>query len=183
MLKYIDNPPPLFSYNTRLNFFHKGYLMKGKILGAGAISGEDGKRYYYDESELKNAKSGQKLDGCEVDFDIKNNKAVEIYITKGSGFSADFGKVGYSLENVNLPKFDTSHIFWDLNEAKTNLFATNIHSIKFWFFALALLNIFVVFNITPAGKDTEGFTGVLFWVINILSIAALLLGKFLYKHT
>lgn len=104
--------------------------MKGKILGAGAISGEDGKRYYYDESELKNTKSGQKLDGCEVDFDIKNNKAVEIYITKGSGFSADFGKVGYSLENVNLPKFDTSHIFWDLNEAKTNLFATNIHSIK-----------------------------------------------------
>ena len=64
--------------------------MKGKILGAGAISGEDGVRYYYDESELKNLKEGQKCEGCEVDFDIKNGKAVGVYITKGSGFNADF---------------------------------------------------------------------------------------------
>lgn len=27
--------------------------MKGKILGAGAISGEDGNRYYYDEDAIK----------------------------------------------------------------------------------------------------------------------------------
>lgn len=39
--------------------------MKGKILGAGAISGEDGLRYYYDENELKNAKKGQKLENCD----------------------------------------------------------------------------------------------------------------------
>ena len=41
----------------------------------------------------------------------KNNKTVEIYTAKSAGFVADFGKVDYSLENVNLPKFDTSHIF------------------------------------------------------------------------
>ncbi len=68
--------------------------MKGKILGAGAISGEDGVRYYYDEKELKNLKEGQKLEGCEVDFDIKDGKAVGVYIVKGGGFNADFGKVG-----------------------------------------------------------------------------------------
>lgn len=58
--------------------------MIGKILGAGAIRGEDGARYYYDEGEVKNLKDGQRLEGCEVDFDIKDGKAVAIYITSDS---------------------------------------------------------------------------------------------------
>lgn len=108
--------------------------MKGKILGAGAISGEDGVRYYYDEKELKNLKEGQKLEGCEVDFDIKDGKAVGVYIVKGGGFNADFGKVGAnvsaSLKNANLPSFDSKFVFWDLNEAKANLIGANMHSVK-----------------------------------------------------
>lgn len=110
--------------------------MKGKILGAGAISGEDGVRYYYDEKELKNLKEGQKLEGCEVDFDIKDGKAVGVYIVKGGGFNADFGKVGAnvsaSLKNANLPSFDSKFVFWDLNEAKANILGANIHSAKFF---------------------------------------------------
>lgn len=58
--------------------------MIGKILGAGAIRGEDGARYYYNEGEVKNLKDGQSLEGCEVDFDIKDGKAVAIYITSDS---------------------------------------------------------------------------------------------------
>lgn len=58
--------------------------MIGKILGAGAIRGEDGARYYYDEGEIKNLKDGQSLEGCEVDFDIKDGKAIAIYITSES---------------------------------------------------------------------------------------------------
>lgn len=62
--------------------------MKGKILGAGIISGDDGNRYYYEDGEIKNLKDGTKLDGCEVDFDIREGKAVEIFITKSSFDSA-----------------------------------------------------------------------------------------------
>lgn len=120
--------------------------MKGKILGAGAISGEDGVRYYYDEKELKNLKEGQKLEGCEVDFDIKDGKAVGVYITKGGGFNADFGKVGAnvsaSLEKMNLPKFDSKHIFWDLNGAKANIFGANIHSVKLFLFLSIFCSLF-----------------------------------------
>lgn len=120
--------------------------MKGKILGAGAISGEDGVRYYYDEKELKNLKEGQKLEGCEVDFDIKDGKAVGVYITKGGGFNADFGKisakVGASLEKGTLPKFDSKHIFWDLNGAKANIFGANIHSVKLFLFLSIFCSLF-----------------------------------------
>ncbi|WP_096014201.1 hypothetical protein [Campylobacter lanienae] len=58
--------------------------MKGKILGAGAISGEDGNRYYYDEDAIKNLNENSKIEGLEVDFDIKDGKAVEIYIISKS---------------------------------------------------------------------------------------------------
>ena len=77
--------------------------MTGKILGAGAISGADGKRYYYDDGEIKNAKEGQKLDGCEVDFDIKDEKAIRIYITKST---------------------------FNVNDATQNLLSTDLQSIK-----------------------------------------------------
>lgn len=123
--------------------------MKGKILGAGAISGEDGLRYYYDENELKNAKKGQKLENCEVDFDLKDGKAVGVYITKSFGFNAEFGKnMGASFEKVNLPNFDTKHIFWDLNEAKSKFFKVNIHSVKFWILLVCFLSLFSFFGAT-----------------------------------
>lgn len=63
--------------------------MTGKILGRGVIRGDDGQRYYYDDGELKNAKDGQSIDGCEVDFDIKDGKAIEIYIISTRDFSQD----------------------------------------------------------------------------------------------
>lgn len=144
--------------------------MKGKILGAGAISAVDGGRYYYDEGEIKNAKDGQKIEGCEVDFDIKDGKAVMIYITKGSGFSANFGGGG-TTTSANLPKFDMPHIFLDLGCGVANLFKVNMHSAKIWFLVLALLNIFVAFTIAPSGNGTEGFVKVMFWIISIFSIA------------
>lgn len=151
--------------------------MKGKILGAGAISGEDGVRYYYDEKELKNLKEGQKLEGCEVDFDIKDGKAVGVYIIKGGGFNADFSKVGAnvsaSLEKVNLPKFDSKHIFWDLNEAKANLLRPNMHSIKFWLLVVAILSLFVSLDITPSTGSSD-FSNVLFWLFGIASTDLLL---------
>ena len=127
--------------------------MKGKILGAGAISGEDGVRYYYDESELKNLKEGQKCEGCEVDFEVKDGKAVGVYITKGNGFGADFGKVGSnvsaSLEKLNLPRFE-GKIFWDLNEAKSNILRANMHSAKLW---MLLITILSLMNAIKLGMD------------------------------
>lgn len=64
--------------------------MQGKILAEGLISGEDGHRYTFTASDLKNAqgKSGDVLVGCEVDFEGKDDKAIEIYITK-QAFNAD----------------------------------------------------------------------------------------------
>lgn len=62
--------------------------MQGKILGfddlQGTIRCDDGKRYHFDISEVKNAKSAdlETLSGSEVDFELANGKAVEIYITK-----------------------------------------------------------------------------------------------------
>ena len=76
--------------------------MKGKILGAGAISGDDGNRYYYDESELKNLKENQKLDGAEVDFEVKDGKAVGVYITKSTSSFGGFGSSG-GIASTNLP--------------------------------------------------------------------------------
>ena len=163
--------------------------MKGKILGAGAISGEDGVRYYYDEQELKNFKEGQKIEGCEVDFDIKDGKAVGVYIVNGGGFNSGFGKVGAnvgaSLENVSLPSFDNKFVFWDLNEAKANLFRPNIHSIKFWFVLFLILNFFNILNLFPntnltwsntdilTGQKIGGgtdFSGITSWIFNLIII-------------
>lgn len=48
--------------------------MNGKILGKGVIRGNDGKRYSFNTSEIKNAQ-GIKIDdliGSEVDFETSN---------------------------------------------------------------------------------------------------------------
>lgn len=147
--------------------------MKGKILGAGAISGEDGVRYYYDEKELKNLKDGQKLEGCEVDFDVKDGKAVGVYIIKGGGgFNADFSKVGASLENVNLPSFNSQHIFWDLNEAKANLLRPNIHSVKFWFLVGMLFSVITTLVSIGSKGDSESAE----WWLSLISLVFILWG-------
>lgn len=106
--------------------------MTGKILGSGVIKAEDGNRYNYDESELKNAKLNQKLDGLEVDFEVQEGKAVGVFITsKQSSFQ--FSSVDTSsLQNMNLPNLDNQWVFLDLNEAKANLLMPNIHSVKFY---------------------------------------------------
>ena len=58
--------------------------MQGKILADGLIGGNDGNRYTYTASDLKNAqgKSINAIIGSEVDFVGKDGKASEIYITK-----------------------------------------------------------------------------------------------------
>lgn len=59
--------------------------MKGKILdfqvqsSSGAISGDDGKRYNFQASEWKADDPPER--GMSVDFDIKNDQAVAIYLS------------------------------------------------------------------------------------------------------
>lgn len=77
--------------------------MTGKILGQGAIRGEDGVRYYYDDGAIKNLQDVQNINGCEVDFEIKNGKAVDIFIIKsGESSSKSSGESsGESKQNNN----------------------------------------------------------------------------------
>ena len=120
-----------------------------------------------------------------MDFDIKDGKAVGVYIIKGGGFNADFGKVGAnvsaSLEKVNLPKFDNKHIFWDLNEAKANLLRPNIHSVKFWLLLFLVLNFFVMLDLFPNANSIEmtssstNWTG---WIFSLIVISILLWASF-----
>ena len=60
--------------------------MKGKILGLGAISGDDGNRYTFEISDVSNleGRSVENLTGCEVDFEVSENMAKNIFITGGS---------------------------------------------------------------------------------------------------
>lgn len=110
--------------------------MKGRILGAGAISGDDGQRYYYDESELKNVQEGQRLENAIVDFDIKDGKAVGVYIIKSnfsinaSGLGQKISQGGARLQSVNIPGVDNKFIFFNPSEAIGNILKPNIHSIK-----------------------------------------------------
>lgn len=61
--------------------------MKGKILGVGVISGDDGNRYSFELSDIANLKkrSLDSLSGCEVDFQIQDDKAKNIFIIQGNG--------------------------------------------------------------------------------------------------
>lgn len=60
--------------------------MKGKILAVGLISGEDGNRYTFEASDVSNleGRSMEHLTGCEVDFEVSENMAKNIFITGGS---------------------------------------------------------------------------------------------------
>lgn len=84
----------------RFLFFTKGEKMKGTILGDGFISGEDGKRYSYNPSEIQNlqGRDPQALSGVRVDFEAsadENGKKVAkaIFITM-----------------LAMPKFDFTNI-------------------------------------------------------------------------
>lgn len=69
--------------------------MKGKILGLGVISGDDGKRYSFELSDISNLgeRNPQNLAGCEVDFEAgEDGKAKGIFITGGS-FNANLGEL------------------------------------------------------------------------------------------
>lgn len=77
--------------------------MKGVILSYGTISAEDGKRYTFDTLELKNLgdKDPMKLDNSEVDFEVADeNKAVNIFITKTTGFDVANKLANFNKEEV-----------------------------------------------------------------------------------
>ena len=59
--------------------------MKGKILGIGMISGDDGNRYNFEISDIANLnnRNPDSLAGCEVDFEINEKAAKNIFITGG----------------------------------------------------------------------------------------------------
>lgn len=60
--------------------------MKGKVLAPSLISGEDGNRYTFEASDVSNleGRSMEHLTGCEVDFEVSENMAKNIFITGGS---------------------------------------------------------------------------------------------------
>lgn len=78
----------MFYYKTlqsRVLNLTKRKIMKGKILGLGAISGEDGNRYGFEVSDIANLenRNPDSLAGCEVDFEVDGNVAKSIFITSG----------------------------------------------------------------------------------------------------
>ncbi|MCI7412028.1 2-amino-4-hydroxy-6-hydroxymethyldihydropteridine pyrophosphokinase [Helicobacter bilis] len=60
--------------------------MKGKVLTPSLISGEDGNRYTFEISDVSNleGRSVENLTGCEVDFEVSEKAAKNIFITGGS---------------------------------------------------------------------------------------------------
>ncbi len=76
--------------------------MKGKILGNGIISGDDGKRYSFGLDEIKNlnGKSENSLANAEVDFEIEGESAKSIFITN-TKFSLNSFNDG-SLNSIKL---------------------------------------------------------------------------------
>ncbi|MCH5321956.1 MAG: hypothetical protein J1E31_00050 [Helicobacter sp.] len=140
--------------------------MKGKILGLGAISGDDGKRYYYEEGELKNLKEGQNIEGLEVDFDIVGEKAVQVFVIHKAGFSSNFG----ALNTSNLPSIDSQFVFLNLNEAKSFLFAPNIHSMKiFALLTLVCYFLFSVFSSDYSENVAKNTSNAPFYIFGILT--------------
>lgn len=61
--------------------------MRGKVLGIGLISGDDGNRYSFEPSDISNLgkRTLEGLTGCEVDFQVNEGKANNIFIVKGNG--------------------------------------------------------------------------------------------------
>lgn len=80
--------------------------MRGKILGAGVISGDDGKRYQYTLADIKNleGKDENWLANCEVDFNVDGDNAKDIFITKDS---AQFSSMmqGNSIQSIKVKAY------------------------------------------------------------------------------
>lgn len=60
--------------------------MKGKVLALGLISGEDGNRYTFEVNDIVNLedRNPQNLTGCEVDFEVSEKAAKNIFIIGAS---------------------------------------------------------------------------------------------------
>ncbi len=74
-------------YNPNFKILNdKRKTMRGKVLTVGLISGEDGNRYTFEASDVSNLKgrSIENLTGCDVDFEVSENMAKNIFITGGS---------------------------------------------------------------------------------------------------
>lgn len=56
--------------------------MRGKILGAGIIRAEDGKRYTFELADIQNLANREDLEGLEIDFEPQDSKALDIFILK-----------------------------------------------------------------------------------------------------
>ena len=93
--------------------------MKGKILGYGVISGDDGLRYHFQPSDIVNLenKDPNKLSGAEVDFVANNGNASEIFITKSVGLNIDTQNITQNLSSVG-----SKLTSFDLTGAKINIF-------------------------------------------------------------
>ena len=138
--------------------------MQGKILADGLISGNDGKRYTFTPSDLKNAegKGSNSLIGCEVDFEGKGGKASEIYITaQAKMFSKD--KLKSTLKNVDnaLNTFDAGEAKGKLKSALSFQGLDGLAKVKKQIYAM--LALFVLGSFVP-------FVGLFF------KIAALVFG-------
>lgn len=86
--------------------------MKGKILGSGIISGDDGNRYNFEVADIANLdnRNPDNLAGYEVDFEINENMAKSIFITGGGN-------------SINM----------DINEIQGKLMANDVSGIRFKF--------------------------------------------------
>ena len=75
--------------------------MRGKILsyddytGSGLISGDDGARYSFTRSGLMGVREVNA--GAEVDFEVNDSVATNIYVTGGARSSSDKNKIAAAL--------------------------------------------------------------------------------------
>ena len=89
-----------------------------------------GKRYYYEENELKEKEEqitkgnkiigGQNIEGLEVDFEVIDGKAVGVFILNKPSFSSNFSSLNtsFNASMTNLPNIDTKFVFLDFNAVK-----------------------------------------------------------------
>lgn len=83
--------------------------MNGKILGNGAISGNDGKRYHFEPSDIKNldGRDISQLSGQEVDFVAQDGKASEIFIIQSAGLNINTQNIRQIFSSNNLTTVKT----------------------------------------------------------------------------
>ncbi|TKX29620.1 hypothetical protein CQA38_02265 [Campylobacter sp. MIT 12-5580] len=131
--------------------------MQGKILGAGAIRGDDGKRYSFKLEEVKNlnGKSEEQLVGAVVDFEIENDEAKAIFITQ----SALLAGVNLDFANFDMKAINGSFISSD-----------DINAVKF----RAILGIVCgIFSVIPFVGWLFSIAGIVFMILAILSVCKL----------